>query len=658
MQRSKLSILPAVATSLIIALGSAQSANAQLLNLLGIGSTTDGDAQVIDLPALLGPITDPAGTSLTPLIDTLDSSLDPLTDTLDQQLLNPILGGVDPLTTPLLGALDPVLQPVDGVVSGLTGGSLRDALTEGDQYNSADGDGTLNDLLGGPLDPNSGTEAGEASPLPIATGPLGDSLTPLVDALDTNLDPLTNVLDTYVADPLLMVVSPATEPLLGVLEPVTDPVDGLISNVTGGSLEDSLSRIDDSVDDGNGLFNDLLGGDQDPDSGTEAGEASPLPMVTSPLGEGLTPLVDALDDALNPLTDAIDTNLGQPLLAALSPATEPLLAAASPVTDPVDGLLTEVTGGSLEDSLSRIDHNVDDGNGLVNDLLGGEQDPDSGTEAGEASMLPLTGELGQAAGDLIDAVDNTLDPLTDAIDDNLGEPLLGALSPVVDPVTNLIEPVTDPVDGILSDATGGSLEDALTNNDDNLGDGDGLVNDLMGGSDDNGLDDSLDDNNNPALLGLLAASNLPGACPDADNDGVCDDQDRCADTPAGAVVLPNGCHLDGINPLRLDGVYFEFDKATLTPESVVTLDKAVEVINASAAERLEVAGHTDAMGSDEYNQDLSQRRANAVVNYFVDHGIDASRLEARGYGESQPTHDNSTDAGRAMNRRVELKVLD
>ena len=661
MQRPTSSILPAVATSLAITFGGVQSANAQLLGLLGIGATTDDQAQLIDLPSLLGPITQPLGESLTPLIDTLDTTLDPLTDPIDQQLLSPLLGGLDPLTSPLLDALDPVLMPVDGVVFDLTGGSLRDALTVDDQFNPADGDGTVNDLLGGPTDPNSGTEAGEASPLPLITGPLGDSLTPLIDALDTTLDPLTDALDSFVLDPLLMALTPVTDPLLSALEPVTDPVDGLVSDLTGGSLEDALSRIDDNVDDGNGLVNDLLGGEQDPDSGTEAGEASPLPLATSPLGQGLTPLIDALDSTLDPVTDALDSFVFDPLLLVLTPVTDPLLSTLSPVTDPVDGLVQDLTGGSLEDALSRIDTNVDDGNGLVNDLLGGDQNPDSGTEDGETTILPLTGELGDAAGDLLDALDTTLDPLTDVIDENIGEPLLAALDPVLDPVTSLIEPVTDPIDGVLSDVTGGSLEDALTNNDDNLDDGNGLVNDLLGGGSGNGgsdLDGGLDDNNNPALVGLLAATELDGACSDADADGVCDDQDRCADTPAGALVLPNGCHLDGINPLRLDGVFFEFDKATLTAESVTTLDKAVEVINASAAERLEIAGHTDSKGSDEYNQELSQRRAEAVKAYFVEHGIDAARLEARGYGEGQPTHDNSSDEGRAMNRRVELKVLD
>jgi OOP family OmpA-OmpF porin len=70
---------------------------------------------------------------------------------------------------------------------------------------------------------------------------------------------------------------------------------------------------------------------------------------------------------------------------------------------------------------------------------------------------------------------------------------------------------------------------------------------------------------------------------------------------------------------------------------------------------VEVAGHTDSVGTDSYNQGLSERRAQAVVNYLVAKGINASRFKARGYGESEPVADNATDEGRAENRRVELR---
>ena len=73
--------------------------------------------------------------------------------------------------------------------------------------------------------------------------------------------------------------------------------------------------------------------------------------------------------------------------------------------------------------------------------------------------------------------------------------------------------------------------------------------------------------------------------------------------------------------------------------------------------RVEVAGHTDDRGSHAYNLDLSQRRAQAVLDYFVQMGIDAARLVPKGYGETAPVADNATEAGRAENRRVELRIL-
>jgi outer membrane protein OmpA-like peptidoglycan-associated protein len=73
--------------------------------------------------------------------------------------------------------------------------------------------------------------------------------------------------------------------------------------------------------------------------------------------------------------------------------------------------------------------------------------------------------------------------------------------------------------------------------------------------------------------------------------------------------------------------------------------------------KVEIAGHTDSANSDAYNLDLSQRRADAVMKYFVDHGVEADRMTAKGYGEAEPIADNATQAGRFKNRRVELRSL-
>ena len=106
----------------------------------------------------------------------------------------------------------------------------------------------------------------------------------------------------------------------------------------------------------------------------------------------------------------------------------------------------------------------------------------------------------------------------------------------------------------------------------------------------------------------------------------------------------------------LRGVQFEFDKADIRPDAGVILDEAANQLSQVAGARVSVDGHTDSSGSDAYNQALSERRAAAVREYLVSKGVDASRLSSNGYGEAQPVADNASDEGRALNRRVELKV--
>lgn len=152
---------------------------------------------------------------------------------------------------------------------------------------------------------------------------------------------------------------------------------------------------------------------------------------------------------------------------------------------------------------------------------------------------------------------------------------------------------------------------------------------------------------------------------DDDNDGVNNCDDRCASTPAGTQVGPDGC--PQIVSIDLRGVNFKFDRPkkgekniapTLqepTADSVAILDQAVDVLTRNPAMRVEVVGHTDAVGTDEYNQGLSERRARIVYDYLTSHGIDSSRLSGpTGYGESKPLDTNDTKEGRARNRRTEL----
>ncbi len=107
----------------------------------------------------------------------------------------------------------------------------------------------------------------------------------------------------------------------------------------------------------------------------------------------------------------------------------------------------------------------------------------------------------------------------------------------------------------------------------------------------------------------------------------------------------------------LYGVNFDFAKADLRPESYPILNHASQILLANPGMRIEVGGHTDAVGNDVSNLILSEKRAQAVMNFLIEKGVDSSRLTSRGYGSSSPVADNGTAEGRAMNRRVEFKVL-
>ncbi len=153
-------------------------------------------------------------------------------------------------------------------------------------------------------------------------------------------------------------------------------------------------------------------------------------------------------------------------------------------------------------------------------------------------------------------------------------------------------------------------------------------------------------------------------CPkDSDGDGVFDGIDKCPDTPKGTPVRPDGC--PKVEPLFkpekqtliLEGVFFELDKAVLRPESRDTLDRVAQSLLDWEEVRVEIAGHTDWTGTEEYNTDLSHRRAWSVKEYLIKRGVAAERMTVKGYGEARPIADNHAEAGRAKNRRVELKKL-
>ena len=103
--------------------------------------------------------------------------------------------------------------------------------------------------------------------------------------------------------------------------------------------------------------------------------------------------------------------------------------------------------------------------------------------------------------------------------------------------------------------------------------------------------------------------------------------------------------------------FFDFDKSILKPEAKVKLDDMAAKLKGVDLEVIVAVGHTDSIGTDAYNQKLSERRADAVKAYIVSIGIDAKRVFSEGKGESQPAVDNKTAANRAKNRRVEIEVV-
>lgn len=182
---------------------------------------------------------------------------------------------------------------------------------------------------------------------------------------------------------------------------------------------------------------------------------------------------------------------------------------------------------------------------------------------------------------------------------------------------------------------------------------------------------------------LLCAALTPQAAPDADRDGVPDSADKCPNTPVGVKVDATGCPLDSdgdgvadykdqcpgtpagvkVNqlgcpkrePIVLKGVNFAFNSAELTPPSLTILDGVAEILTKHPDVKVIIAGHTDSIGTAQYNKKLSQRRTESVRNYLISRGVNAANLTAVGFGEEKPIASNDTDEGRANNRRVELQ---
>jgi OOP family OmpA-OmpF porin len=106
----------------------------------------------------------------------------------------------------------------------------------------------------------------------------------------------------------------------------------------------------------------------------------------------------------------------------------------------------------------------------------------------------------------------------------------------------------------------------------------------------------------------------------------------------------------------LDHVLFDFDKTAIKPDGAKILDRLVAFLKENPDKRVDLEGHTDWIGTDKYNQGLSERRANSVKSHLTKNGVNASRIAMRGFGKTKPIADNKTSDGRAKNRRVEVKV--
>lgn len=145
---------------------------------------------------------------------------------------------------------------------------------------------------------------------------------------------------------------------------------------------------------------------------------------------------------------------------------------------------------------------------------------------------------------------------------------------------------------------------------------------------------------------------------DSDGDGVVDGVDQCPNTLEGLEVDSVGCvKTDQEQSVVLLGVTFEFNSDRLTANARDLLVRTADALKGQSGLQVELAGHTDSVGADEYNRELSQRRAESVRNYLIDLGVSQNQMTAKGYGESEPVRSNDTEEGRERNRRVEFNVL-
>ena len=203
----------------------------------------------------------------------------------------------------------------------------------------------------------------------------------------------------------------------------------------------------------------------------------------------------------------------------------------------------------------------------------------------------------------------------------------------------------------------------------------------------NSLDEEQTDLVAQVAVSYLFGQSSSKKVADSDGDGVPDSEDACPNTPAGAPVDATGCPLDSDGdgvpdykdqcpgtdsrlkvdevgcPVKLEksvsmtvGIEFDFDSAKVKPEYNNEIKKVADFMHQYEGVKVEVQGHTDAVGAEDYNQNLSEKRAASVGAVLEQQGITADRIRTKGYGESMPIADNDTKEGRAQNRRVVAEV--
>ncbi|MDR1876821.1 MAG: OmpA family protein [Flavobacteriaceae bacterium] len=161
-------------------------------------------------------------------------------------------------------------------------------------------------------------------------------------------------------------------------------------------------------------------------------------------------------------------------------------------------------------------------------------------------------------------------------------------------------------------------------------------------------------NKNNAALGAVIGAAVGGAAGGLIGNKMDKQAREIQESIPGATVERAG---EGIKVvLNENSVRFDFDKATLTATAQQNLKKIIAVFKQYPDTNIGIYGYTDSQGADQYNLNLSERRAQSVSDYLIANGISASRLTTKGLGKADPIGDNSTDAGRALNRRVEFSI--